>query len=119
MRIRLILASLLLACGCRDYDIRDHVSAQGGLVAADEYAAYGREQAIAVAVGREFGRPYNSGEGPQARVAMNYARKFPDVVDIHADSLGHRLVVRFRSGWTTGIVPIIDGKRGDETRIPS
>src|SRR5690606_41699301 len=46
---------------CRDYNFKRHVSSQDGLIPADQYARYGREQAIAVAIGREFARPYNSG----------------------------------------------------------
>ena len=78
-----------------------------------------REQAIVIAIGREFGRPYNSGPGMQAEQAMNFAKKFPDVVDILADTLGHRLTVQFKSGWRTAILPIPDGKVGDSTKIPS
>jgi hypothetical protein len=118
-RLALVLAALLAAAGCRHYDYYDHVSDQGGLLPADQFAAYGREQAIAVAIGREFGRPYNSGVGAPSRVAIAFARKFPEVVDITADSLGNRLQVRFRNGWQTAIVPIDDGKRGPDTRIPS
>ncbi|MGH7659276.1 MAG: hypothetical protein ACREL6_13655, partial [Gemmatimonadales bacterium] len=80
---------------------------------------YGKEQAIVVAVGREYARPYNSGPGAQARVAMAYARKFPDVVEVTADTLGHRLTILFDSGWLAAVVPIDDGKTGDETTIPS
>ena len=119
--IRSALAFLVLVAlaGCRHYDIQDHISSQDGLLPADQFAAYGREQAIAVAIGREFGRPYNSGLGAPSRVAIAYSRQFPDVVEIQADSLGHRLQVRFKSGWRAGIVPIDDGKRGPDTRIPS
>ena len=113
------LLLLLLLTTCLEYDYFDHLSAQDGLVSADEFATYGREQAIAVAIGREFGRPYNSGLGAPARVAMAYARQFPEIVNISADTLGHRLQVQFRSGWRVGIVPIEDGKRGTDTRIPS
>jgi hypothetical protein len=115
----LALSALFLLAGCRHYDFKDHVSDQNGLLPADQFATYGREQAIAVAIGREFGRPYNSGGGAPSRVAIAYARQFPEIVDIQADTLGHRLQVRFRSGWRTAIVPIDDGKRGPDTRIPS
>ena len=119
---RALLATMILvasAAGCRDYDYVDAISRQAGLLPADQFARYGREQAISVAIGREFGRPYNSGPGMQAEIATTYARKFPEVVDVVADSLGYRLTVRFQSGWRTAIVPIGDGKRGDETKIPS
>lgn len=107
--------------GCRDYNLKRHDSNQAGLIPADTYARYGREQAIVVAIGREFARPYNSGPDAQADVAITYARnKFAkDITDISADPLGYRLVVTFRSGWRTAIVPIADGKIGDDTKIPS
>lgn len=117
----LAIAGLLLLGACRDYQYTRHVSKQDGLIPADQYARYGREQAIAVAIGREFARPYNSGADKQAEIAINYARnKFGgDVTAITADPQGNRLVVTFRSGWRTAIVPIADGKTGDETKIPS
>jgi hypothetical protein len=118
-RAAFTLLALVALAGCRHYEIDDHISDQDGLIPADQFALYGREQAIAVAIGREFGRPYNSGVGAPSRVAISYARQFPDIVDIQADSLGHRLQVIFKSGWRTGIVPINDGKRGPDTRIPS
>ncbi len=90
-------------------------------VPADQYARYGREQAITVAIGREFARPYNSGAETQADVAMNYARaKFgADISELTADPQGNRVVVTFKSGWRTSVVPIADGKTGDDTKIPS
>ena len=107
--------------GCRDYNLKRHVSNQDGLIPADQYARYGREQAIAVAIGREFARPYNSGPVAQVEVAINYARNnFPtDITEMSADPLGNRLVVTFKSGWRTAIVPINDGKVGSDTKIPS
>lgn len=116
-----LVTTLALLGGCRDYQYEKHVASQKGLIPADQFAGYGREQAIAVAIGREFARPYNSGAEQQADVAISYARgKFSkDISDISADPLGHRLVVTFSSGWRTAIVPIDDGKTGDETTIPS
>lgn len=106
---------------CRDYNFTRHVSSQDGLVPADQYARYGREQAIAMAIGREFARPYNSGAEAQVDVAINYARNrfAKDIRDISGDPQSHRIVVTFHSGWRTAIVPIADGKTGDDTKIPS
>lgn len=116
-----VLIAAALLGGCRDYNLTRHVSSQNGLVPADQFARYGREQAIAMAIGREFGRPYNSGPEAQADVAINYARgKFSaDIEDIAADPPGNRVVVTFKSGWRIAIVPIKDGKTGDQTVIPS
>jgi hypothetical protein len=72
-----------------------------------------------VAIGREFARPFNSGPEKQVEMAIAYARKFPDILDISGDPLGHRLTVLFKSGWRTAVVPIEDGKTGEETKIPS
>ena len=118
-----VIAVLALAPlgACRDYQFTKHVANQDGLIPPDQFARYGREQAIAVAIGREFGRPYNSGAAAQAEVAMNYARgKFgTDIEAMTADGQSNRIVVTFKSGWRTAIVPIKDGKSGDETKIPS
>lgn len=119
MRHALIPLVLISLAGCRYYDFEPPIANQKGLLPADQFARYGREQAISVAIGREFARPYNSGPGVQAEIATTYARKFPDVVDVVADTLGYRLTVRFQSGWRTAVVPINDGKRGDDTKIPS
>ena len=118
----LVAAGLLGGLGaCRDYQFTRHLGNQDGLIPADQYARYGHEQAIAVAIGREFARPYNSGPEAQAEIAISYARnKFAkDITEISADPLGNRLVVTFKSGWRTAVVPIIDGKTGDDTKIPS
>lgn len=118
-----IVLSLSLAAlgGCRDYQATRHVANQDGLIPADQFARYGREQAIAVAIGREFGRPYNSGPDAQAEVAISYARnKYgTDIQEISADPQSNRIVVTFKSGWRTAVVPIKDGKTGDDTKVPS
>jgi hypothetical protein len=116
--------SLALMAGlgaCRDYQFTRHVANQDGLIPPDQFARYGREQAIAVAIGREFARPYNSGPEQQLEVTINYARnKFSsDITDISGDPQSNRVVVTFKSGWRTAIVPIADGKTGEETKIPS
>ena len=121
-RSSLVLAAALATLGgCRNYDYTHHVASQKGLVPADKFATYGHEQAIAVAIGREFARPYNSGPEQQADITVNYARnKFgKDIESISADPQGNRIVVTFTSGWRTAIVPIDDGKTGDQTTIPS
>lgn len=117
---RLIPITLLLAlAACRDYDRYGYVSSQKGLMSADEYAKYGPDQAIAMAIGREFGKGYAGrtpeGFAKQANAALTYARKFAQVKGVAADTLGYRLVVTFADGWVTQVTPITDGKRGDET----
>jgi hypothetical protein len=117
---RLIPITLLLALvACRDYDRYGYVSSQKGLMSADEYAKYGPDQAIAMAIGREFGKGYAGrtpeGFAKQANAALTYARKFAQVKGVAADTLGYRLVVTFADGWVTQVTPITDGKRGDET----
>lgn len=117
----LVVLAVTSMGACRDYNFKRHVSNQDGLIPADQYARYGREQAIAVAIGREFARPYNSGPEAQVDVAINYARNTfaKDIRDISGDPQSNRIVVTFASGWRTAIVPIADGKTGADTRIPS
>lgn len=118
----LTIAILALGLGaCRTYDQQSPIASQKGLLPADQFARYGREQAISIAIGREFARPYNSGPEQQAEIATTYAKKnFPnDIVEIVPDPLGNRLTVQFKSGWRTAVVPIADGKTGDQTKIPS
>jgi hypothetical protein len=112
------LAVLALA-SCRSYDYKSKLTDQDGLIPPDQFARYGTEQAEAVAIAREFGRA-DQGDTPealarQAETAMAYARTLPDVADIGADPLGHRLTIRFKSGWRLGVPPIEDGKSGAET----
>ena len=97
---------LMLVLGsCRDYDMRARLSDQDGLIPADQFARYGREQAQEMAIAREYA---HSGD-------TSYARSLPDVVDVHADPLGYRQTIRFRSGWLTMVTLVDDGKRGAET----
>jgi hypothetical protein len=95
---------------CRDYDLASHLTSQRGLIPADQFARYGREQAEAVAIAREFGHAL-----PQADAAVTYARSLPDMADVKADPSGLLLTIRFKSGWRTMVNPIDDGKRGAET----
>lgn len=120
--MRRLLALPLLAltlAGCPSYDSYAPVVSQKGLVPPDQFARYGAEQAQAVAIGREFGYAYQGDTpadfGAQAAAGVAYARTMPDVVNVTADSLGHRLTIEFRSGWRTAVDPIADGKRGGET----
>jgi hypothetical protein len=104
---------------CRDYDLQSRLTSQGGLVPADQFARYGREQAEAIAIAREL-RADMQGSSPadlvrQAEAASRFARTIPDVADVQADPLGYRLTLRFKSGWRTMVIPINDGKRGTET----
>jgi hypothetical protein len=104
---------------CRAYDLESHLSDQSGLIPADRFARYGREQAQEVAVAREYGHAA-SGSAPEdlvkrADAAVRYARTLPDVTDAGADPLGFRLTIRFESGWVTMVTPVDDGKRGAET----
>ena len=104
---------------CRNYDLSSRLTDQDGLVPADQYARYGREQAQEIAIAREFGHA-SQGSTPdqlikQAEAAASYARTLPDVADVKADPRGLLLTVRFRSGWRTMITPLNDGKRGAET----
>jgi hypothetical protein len=114
-----IWLALLALVSCRSYDYKSRLTAQGGLVPPDQFARYGKEQAEAVAIAREYGRA-DQGDTPEALVrqadaAIAYARTLPDVADVSADPLGYRLTVRFKSGWRVGVLPIEDGKSGAET----
>jgi hypothetical protein len=120
--MRRLLALPLLALtlmGCPSYDEYAPLVSQKGLVPPDQFARYGKEQAQAVAIAREFGYAYQgdtpAAYGIQAAAAIAYARTMPDVVTVTADSLGHRLTVQFKSGWRTAVDPIADGRRGSET----
>lgn len=110
---------VLLMVACRNYDLESRLTDQGGLLPADQYARYGKEQAEAAAIAREFGRAAQ-GHTPeafakQADAAMAYARTLPDVKDIGADPIGHRLTIRFASGWRVAVNPVSDGKSGADT----
>lgn len=118
---RLFACALLVAgvAGCRDYDRYTYVSSQAGLLPADSFAKYGPDQAIAMAVGREYGKAHH-GTSPedytkQADVAVAYGKKFTQVKSITADPLDFRLVINFVDGMSSQVSPITDGKSGDET----
>ena len=110
---------LVFVPACRDYDLRPHLVDDDGLIPAEQYARYGREQAQAIAVAREFAQA-REGSSPrqliqQAEAAVKYARTLPDIVDVKADPLGLVLTLQFKSGWRTMVTPLDDGKRGAET----
>lgn len=104
---------------CRDYDLESRLTNQAGLVPADKFARYGREQAQEVAIAREYGHAQDGSTSEdlikRADTAVEYARTLPDVRDVGADPLGLRLTIRFKSDWLTMVTPIDDGKRGAET----
>ena len=106
------LLLVLALASCRTYDYHSHISDPGGLVPDDQFARYGREQAQAVAISREFAKAHQ-GSSPdalraQAHSAVAYARRQPDVADAVADPLSHRVTVVFKSGWRLGVVPLAD-----------
>ncbi len=119
MRRLIPLSLLFVLAACPSYDRYSYVADQKGLMAPDDYAKYGADQAIAVAVGREFAKGHagNTAEAfaTQAGAALSYAKKFSTLKSVTADTLGHRLVLTFADGWTTQVTPITDGKNGDDT----
>jgi hypothetical protein len=114
-----VILLVLSVVSCREYHLEDRLVDQDGLMPADQYARYGREQAQEIAIAREFGHAHQ-GSSPdqlikQAEAATTYARTLPDVADVKADPRGLLLTVRFKSGWRTMVTPMSDGKRGGET----
>jgi hypothetical protein len=110
---------VMLLASCRSYDLQSRLTSQRGLIPADQYARYGREQAEEIAIAREFGHA-SRGSSPddlvrQAEAASSYARTLPDVAVIKADPMGLLLTIQFTNGWRTMTTPIKNGKRGAET----
>ena len=120
MKIPAAIALMVITvASCRGYDLDSRLENQGGLVPADQYARYGREQAQEIAIAREFGHAHQ-GFSPkqlarQAEAAASYALSLPDVANVRADPRGLLLTVQFKSGWRTMVAPLNDGKRGAET----
>jgi hypothetical protein len=114
-----LLMLLATSTSCRDYDFHSRLTGQAGLVPADQFARYGREQAEEMAIAREFGaatkRFSNEELVNRGGPAADYARTLPGVADVQTDPQGYRLTLRFKSGWRTMIIQIEDGKRGAET----
>jgi hypothetical protein len=122
MLSRLTLLALLLATGsgaCRPYQNYEPLANQAGLLPADQFAAYGAEQAQLIAIGRAMAKWYsgpNSGDlGIGAEQAARWARSLPHVSTVVADTLGHRLTITFASGWRAAALPIDDGKAPEAT----
>ena len=113
------LALVLVLAGCPTYDEYPKLSEQSGLVPADDYARYGKEQAQAMAIAREYGHFHRGDSRAELQAAAEstvaFARTLPDVESVVPDSLGHRITIQFRSGWRTMVNPVDDGKRGRET----
>jgi hypothetical protein len=113
-----VVLVIVALASCRNYDLHSRLVAQKGLIPADQFARYGREQAQEMAIAREFGAAIKGGSSQeltaQAEAATSYALTLPDVVDVEADPLGYRLTLLFESGWRTMVTPIEDGKRGAE-----
>lgn len=113
------LMLVMALASCRDYNLYSRLTAQSGLIPADQFARYGREQAQEMAIAREYGHVGNGSSREdlvrQAETATSYARTLPDLIDATADPLGFRQTLLFKSGWLTMVTPIDDGKRGAET----
>lgn len=104
---------------CRPYDNYTPLARQGGLVPAEQFARYGREQAEVVAIGRALARwkmtADSAGFTEQTDRAACFARRFPEVASVDPDPLGHRLTIQFKSGWRTATVPVDDGSEPEST----
>ncbi len=110
MRRLLVLAgALIVAAACRTYQNYPPLAEQDGLIPADQWAAYGAEQAQAVAIGRAFGDAYG-GIGTEARArqvaAAVAAAESAGAQVVEVDTAGYRVTVRFASGWVKAILPI-------------
>lgn len=108
MRAFLPLLLALPLAACPTYDSAIYLGSERGLMPADEWAKYGEPQAIVVATGRKFA------EGSIA-AAAEYAKTFPSVESVETDSLGHRMVITFASGWKAQVNPITDGRKPEST----
>ena len=115
MRLPVAAALLIVASACRPYQKEAYLASPDGLIPTDRFAAYGTEQAQAMAIGRELGGDHGKDRTAQFTAAIEFAQTQPDVIDVVPDTIGYRLQVTFKSGWIKGIVPIDDGKHGAET----
>jgi hypothetical protein len=114
-----VVVLVVALSSCRAYDLESRLTNQAGLIPADRFARYGREQAQEVAIAREYGHARDGSTHEElikrADTAVKYARTLPDVRDAGADPVGFRLTIHFKSDWLTMVTPIDDGKRGAET----
>jgi hypothetical protein len=114
-RTALVILALATLAACRDYDLQARLTDQQGLIPADQFARYGREQAEEMAIAREFGAAIKRASRSDTAAAINqvlaYVRRLPDVTDVRADPAGLRLTLRFKSGWRSMVTPIEDGKQ--------
>ncbi len=120
MRTLALAAVTALSLGaCRPYDTYAPLARQNGLVPAEQFARYGREQAEVVAIGRSLARwkmtADSAGFTDQSDKAVCFARRFPEVESVDADPLGHRLTITFKSGWRAAAVPVDDGMTPEST----
>jgi len=113
-----LLAALSLG-GCRPYQNYAPLASQSGLLPADQFAAYGAEQAQLIAIGRAMAKwysgPNTADVGMGAEQAAAWARTLPHVRSVVPDPLGHRLTVTFNSGWRAAALPVDDGKAPEAT----
>jgi hypothetical protein len=113
-----VLAAISIAA-CRPYDNYTPIAGQDGLIPADQFAHYGHEQAELVAIGRSLAKwqmtADSAGFAQQVENASCFARRFPDVETVDQDPWGHRLTVKFKSGWRAAAIPIADGIEPETT----
>jgi hypothetical protein len=112
-RFAAVTLAAMLIVACRPYDNYAPIVRQDGLIPAEQFARYGHEQAEIVAIGRSLAKwrmsPDSTGFTKQTENAACFARRFPDVESVDADPLGHRLTVKFKSGWRAAAIPVDDG----------
>jgi crotonobetainyl-CoA:carnitine CoA-transferase CaiB-like acyl-CoA transferase len=109
-RVALAALAAFSMGACRSYDNYSPMADQKGLIPAEQFAHYGRQQAEVVAIGRALAEwrttSDEAGAAEQTDRAACFARRFPDVESVVADPHGHRLTVKFTTGWRVGILPI-------------
>ena len=118
-RAAVAVLTAMSVLACRPYASADRLTDQKGLVPAAQFARYGTEQAELVAIGRSLAAwrmtEDSTGLISQAEHAACFARRLPHVVTVDPDPLGHRLTIRFKSGWRAAALPIDDGVLPDST----